>query len=90
MGLTKAERAQRDRFRSIAASLITRNRTGSTGFRRSLGAFTTPIEALRTGEKFLRWAKREYPSYVFGVSGLEGTGGTHNLRVRAYLRKVVA
>jgi hypothetical protein len=74
------------RFTTIAQELIERQRFGSSGFRRSLGAHTTFTDAEVTGKAFLRYVKRNFPGYNFGVSGIEGTGGTHNLRVRAYCK----
>lgn len=80
-------RAQREFFRNIAESLIARDTPGAQGYRRSLGPCRTFEEAAYLGEAFLRFVKRNYRDYKFGLSGIEGTGGTLNLRVRAYLVK---
>lgn len=84
MALTKA---QREWFRSVAESLITRDRPGSAGYRRSLGPVADSAKAQAQRAAFLRYARRAFPRHEFGVSGVEGTGGTSNLRVRAYLAK---
>lgn len=76
---------QREMFKAIAQSLIDRNRPGSTGYRRSLGAVETTWEAEDLGQAFLNFVKRLFPRHEFRLSGVEGTGGTSNVRIRAYL-----
>lgn len=78
-------KAQRTLFRTIAESLIEANRPGSTGYRRSLGAVTSTWDAEDLGGMFLTYVKRVFPGHKFRLSGVEGTGGTSNLRIRAYL-----
>ena len=84
--LTKERKAL---FTLIANSLIDRNDPGSTGYRRSLGACKSTWDAEDMGAAFLRFVRRHYSDYRFGLSGVEGTGGTSKLRVRAYLAKAV-
>lgn len=76
---------QRELFTRIADSIIERNRPGSAGYRRSLGPCPTFDTALSIRDAFLAYVKEVYPAFRFGVSGVEGTGGTSNLRVRAFL-----
>lgn len=82
MGLLATER---ERFTRIADAIIEKNKPGATGYRRSLGPCSTFDVALSMRDAFLAFVREAYPALKFGVSGVEGTGGTSNLRVRAYL-----
>ena len=74
------------KFKSIAEDLISTNRPGAKGRRRSLGPCAT-LEDVRTlKDAFLRYVAQNYPGVRFGVAwNGEGTGGTTNRRPRAYL-----
>lgn len=78
---------QREFFKAIAENLISVGRIGSSGYRRSLGAVGSHEAAQALGTTFMNWVKRNYPQHTFRLSGVEGTGGTSNLRVRVYLAK---
>jgi hypothetical protein len=74
----------RAKFTAIATDLVERQRWGAMNRRRSLGPAKTPQEAMYRGQAFLAFARDLFPEYRFGVSQVEGTGGTKNLRVRVY------
>lgn len=74
------------KFRSIAEDLISTNRPGAKGRRRSLGPCATLEDVLALKNAFLRYVEANYPGVRFGIAwNGEGTGGTTNRRPRAYL-----
>ena len=79
-----------ERFVEIARDLIEQgNKTESWGdksYRRSLGPTQDRITSLRRGQCFMQVAATQFPGYNFGITDVEGTGGTRNLRVRAFCR----
>jgi hypothetical protein len=84
MTMLSLNKNARAKFTAIATDLVERQLWGAKNRRRSLGPSKTPMEATYRGRAFLDFARDLFPEYRFGVSQVEGTGGTQNLRVRVY------
>jgi hypothetical protein len=79
------------KFKSIADDLISTNRPGVKGRRRSLGPCATLEDVFALRDYFLRYVAQNYPGVRFGIAwNGEGTGGTTNRRPRAYLAASVS
>jgi hypothetical protein len=82
---------QLSKFKSIAEDLISTNRPGAKGRRRSLGPCATLEDVRALKDAFLRYVEVNYPGVRFGIAwNGEGTGGTTNRRPRAYLAASVS
>lgn len=74
------------KFKTVAEDLISTNRPGRRGRRRSLGPCATLEDVHAVKDAFTRYAEANYPGVRFGIDwNGEGTGGTTNRRARVWL-----